>query len=136
MIQLYPPIFVNVEFSRSFVNEYPICATQKNIVVPYPTTDPWLFSGKLPSLLNESSVTFQQLNRHRDKLIFYFGGRHGECEVLRATLNALMSSNPLYAQPRGDKKRELGFLTAKFCPVPIGDSPSSKRMYDIMHVSC
>lgn len=31
--------------------------------------------------------------------------------------------------------REEGFKTAKYCPIPIGDSPSSKRMYDVMHVS-
>ena len=135
MIQLYPPIFINIEFSKSFIQEYPICSQQKNIVVPYPTTDPALFSGEFPSLLNESSSTFQQLNANRDKLIFYYGGRHGECEILRALLNQLMNNNPKWAMPRGDKKRELGFLSSKFCPVPIGDSPSSKRMYDIMHVS-
>jgi hypothetical protein len=36
MIQLNTPIFVNVEFSRAFVAEYPVCSTEKNIVMPYP----------------------------------------------------------------------------------------------------
>jgi hypothetical protein len=35
----------------------------------------------------------------------------------------------------GDKRREAGFQSAAFCPVPVGDSPSSKRMYDVMNVS-
>jgi hypothetical protein len=47
MIQLTPPVFLNVEFSRSFVKEYPVCATEKNVVMPYPTTDPDLINGKL-----------------------------------------------------------------------------------------
>jgi hypothetical protein len=47
MIHLQSPIFLGVEYSKSFVMEYPICTTQKNIVLPYPTTDPDFFSGKL-----------------------------------------------------------------------------------------
>jgi len=34
------------------------------------------------------------------------------------------------------KEREHGFRAATFCPIPIGDSPSSKRMYDVMHFGC
>ena len=47
MIQLSAPIFLNVEFSRSFVKEYPVCAREKNIVMPYPTTDPDVLRGHL-----------------------------------------------------------------------------------------
>lgn len=33
-------------------------------------------------------------------------------------------------------EREHGFLAAIFCPIPIGDSPSSKRMYDVINFGC
>jgi len=33
-------------------------------------------------------------------------------------------------------EREHGFLAATFCPIPIGDSPSSKRMYDVLNFGC
>ena len=33
-------------------------------------------------------------------------------------------------------EREHGFRVAKFCPIPIGDSPSSKRMYDVLNLGC
>jgi len=32
--------------------------------------------------------------------------------------------------------REHGFRASTFCPIPIGDSPSSKRMYDVLHFGC
>ena len=32
--------------------------------------------------------------------------------------------------------REKGFLSAIFCPIPVGDSPSSKRMYDSLNFGC
>ena len=62
------------------------------------------------------------------------GGYHGSCERVRASLNTLVQNNPQLALQRGDRKREAGFQSAFFCPVPIGDSPSSKRMYDVMNV--
>ena len=57
MIQLMPPIFLNVEFSKSFVEEYPVCAREKNIVMPYPSTDPNMLRGQtlLPSPFSSSS---------------------------------------------------------------------------------
>ena len=176
MIQLYPPIFVTVEFSRSFVTEYPVCATEKNIVVPYPTTDPDLLSGmffeknvdnsakksgqgKKPAnhrvmigdangvvpnqaATNKANHEFNK-ERHneigfrvRDKLLFYQGGMHGSCEDIRRALVAIMRDpRGRWAAQKGDRKREEGFLTARYCPIPIGDSPSSKRMDDVMHVS-
>lgn len=33
-------------------------------------------------------------------------------------------------------EREHGFRAATFCPIPVGDSPSSKRMYDVLHFGC
>ena len=47
MIQLNAPIFLNVEFSRSFVKEYPVCAAEKNVVMPYPSTDPEMLGGQM-----------------------------------------------------------------------------------------
>ena len=32
--------------------------------------------------------------------------------------------------------REHGFRAATFCPIPVGDSPSSKRMYDVLNFGC
>lgn len=63
MIHLTAPIYLNVEYSRSFVDEYPVCAKEKNIIMPYPTVDPDFYAGKL----------FQSKLK-RDKLIFYLGG--------------------------------------------------------------
>lgn len=123
MVQLFPPIFLNVEFSRSFINEYPVCASAKNIVMPYPSTDPDLISGRLFS------------NRPpRDKLVFYQGGNHGSCSFIRSALQEIIQ-NKKYALQRGPQKREFGFQSSVFCPIPVGDSPSSKRMYDVMNVS-
>ena len=53
---------------------------------------------------------------------------------IRDALTSL-SRNKQYAIQRGPKKREEGFQSAVFCPIPIGDSPSSKRMYDVINVS-
>eukprot|EP00601_Ochromonadales_sp_CCMP2298_P000711 CAMPEP_0173179202 /NCGR_PEP_ID=MMETSP1141-20130122/5978_1 /TAXON_ID=483371 /ORGANISM="non described non described, Strain CCMP2298" /LENGTH=410 /DNA_ID=CAMNT_0014101813 /DNA_START=217 /DNA_END=1446 /DNA_ORIENTATION=+ len=47
MLHLHAPIFLCLEYSRSFVEEYPVCAREKNIVVPYPTIDPELYTGVL-----------------------------------------------------------------------------------------
>ena len=109
MPQLHAPVFVNVEQSRSFAAEYPSCATRKNIVVPYPCTDPDLYSGRL----------FQAGYPHhkRDKLLFYHGGHHGECAHIRKIL-AEITENKRLAIQRGDKKRELGFQSAGTC-LPI-----------------
>ena len=126
MLQLNRPIFLNVEFSRSFVVEYPVCAFEKNIVVPYPTTDSDFYSGRL-FLPKYPDVK-------RDKLVFYQGGHHGSCEAVRSALVNIIKQKQL-ALYWGEKKREAGFQSAAFCPIPVGDSPSSKRMYDVMNVS-
>lgn len=57
MIQLNNPIFLNVEYSRSFTLEYPICAKDKNIVLPYPTTDPDILRGELLHTTVVSTIT-------------------------------------------------------------------------------
>jgi hypothetical protein len=67
MIHLNAPLFLNVEYSHSFIEEYPICATEKNIVMPYPTVDTDYYAGKL-FLPGYPDVK-------RDKLIFYLGGK-------------------------------------------------------------
>lgn len=126
MMQLNRPIFINVELSKSFIQEYPICAKKKIIVAPYPTTDPNVYST-INAKRNPSTL--------RDKLYFYHGGMHGSCIFVRQGLVGIMQHKQL-ATMRGDRKRELGFLTATFCPIPVGDSPSSKRMYDVMHYGC
>lgn len=71
----------------------------------------------------------------RNKLIYYQGGNHGSCVEIREALNILMRNKQIAAQA-GPKKREMGFRQATFCPIPVGDSPSSKRMYDVMNFGC
>lgn len=130
MSHLHRPIFMGVEYSIQFVKDYPICATKKNIVVPYPTTDPDLFNGKLLNVQIE-----------RKFLLYYAGGMHGDCiETRRAMMVLMRNSTKLNGViPRvrnGLAEREHGFLAATFCPIPIGDSPSSKRMYDVLNFGC
>lgn len=130
MSHLHRPIFLGVEYSVQFVKDYPICATKKNIVVPYPTTDPDLFNGKLLNVQTE-----------RKFLLYYAGGLHGDCiETRRAMMVLMRNSTKLNGViPRvrnGLAEREHGFLAATFCPIPIGDSPSSKRMYDVLNFGC
>lgn len=127
---LYTPIFLSVEYSLSFVKEYPICGTEKNIILPYPMTDPDFFNGKL----------YKQ-NISRTALLYYAGGIHGDCVLVRKAMKALMINSTSIPGVLPDVKsvqaeREHGFRAATFCPVPIGDSPSSKRMYDVMNFGC
>lgn len=122
MIQLYPPLFINVEYSRSFVQEYPVCSVQKNIIAPYPILDPDLYSAK-----------YFRKNVARKSLLFYQGGNHGSCVQVRMALMGI-NAQKTYVVSKRRNKREEGFLSATFCPIPIGDSPSSKRMYDVLNV--
>jgi hypothetical protein len=100
--------------------------------MPYPSTDPDLFSGKL----------FRQ-DIERTALLFYWGGLHGDCAAVRHAMKHIMINcsrvRGTQLIPRNEltrSARELGFRAAKFCPIPIGDSPSSKRMYDVMNYGC
>ena len=126
MIQLNSPIFLNVEFSASFTREYPVCATQKNLVMPYPCTDPDLYSGRLLS---------QPPELPRNRLLYYSGGHHGSCVFIREALTELVRNKRL-SPAFGGKRREQAYRSSIFCPIPIGDSPSSKRQYDVMHFGC
>ena len=132
MMHLHTPIFLNVEYSRSFISDYPTCATRKNIVMPYPTTDPQLFNGKLHS---------DPVDRH--SLLYYAGGMHGECVGIRRAIRQVMmngtrikSSHITPKYRSNQQEREHGMRSATFCPIPVGDSPSSKRMYDVLHFGC
>jgi hypothetical protein len=130
MSHLFPPIFVAVEYSLSFVKEYPICSNQKNIIVPYPSIDQEFYSGKLLS----GSVD-------RNALLYYAGGLHGDCIEIRRAMQKLIHNctripDALPHVPTNQAQREHGFRAAKYCPVPIGDSPSSKRMYDVINFGC
>ena len=128
MFQLYRPIFLNVEFSESFIKEYPICAGQKDIVLPYPTTDHEVFNGHLASVTADVK---------RDRFMFYQGGNHGSCTFIRTQLNNLTQRLEVgMKKVRGKYWRETNFRKSVFCPIPVGDSPSSKRMYDVMHLGC
>lgn len=155
MPQLHAPIFLNIEYSRSFVSEYPMCAQFKNIVMPYPSVDPAVISGHVkrnkkltaevsPGLeLELASNSSAEPGRYgKSLLLFYRGGNHGECMVIRQALTRLMVD--LVGKGKAGKggglstatKHKTGYLNSVFCPVPVGDSPSSKRMYDAMHVGC
>lgn len=132
MLHLLNPIFVAVEYSKSFIAEYPVCSRRKNILAPYPTVDPELFSRKWhpPAIAD-----------NRSSLFYYSGGLHGDCMEVREALQRLMKNSsriPGLVPPKspGIGARESGFLTSTFCPIPIGDSPSSKRMYDVMNFGC
>ena len=110
MPHLHTPIFLGVEYSVSFVNEYPICSSHKNIVMPYPTTDPDLFNGKLWA----DPI-------HRNSLLFYAGGLHGDCIEVRRAMRDLMKNSTKLKGVLPDVKavqteREHGFRAATFCP--------------------
>jgi hypothetical protein len=128
MIQNKAPIFLNVELSKQFIHEYPFCSRDKNLVMPYPTTDPDLLSGRYHTEIK---------GRARNRLLFYQGGNHGSCVHVRAQLNQIMRAlDKTSERHKGKSWRELHFGTTVFCPIPVGDSPSSKRMYDVMHLGC
>lgn len=132
MVHLHAPVFIALEYSKSFVLEYPICSTRKNIVVPYPTIDPDLYSHKWKPPSPRSN---------RSALLFYSGGLHGDCMEVRIALHALIKNSSriagvLPSTHMNMRTREEGFLHSVFCPVPVGDSPSSKRMYDVLNFGC
>ena len=132
MLHLHNPIFIAIEYSKSFIQEYPICSRSKNILVPYPTIDPELYSHKW---------AVPPITANRSALLFYSGGLHGDCVQVREALHRLVKNSTKIAgilPPGGMNmaQRESGFLSSTFCPVPIGDSPSSKRMYDVLNFGC
>ena len=157
MIQLSTPIFLSVEYSSEFIREYPFCSIRKNIVMPYPTTDPELFNGKLlkmplkssgqqflrqnSKIENENKSIIINYKERRQYLLYYAGGLHGDCIEVRKAMKQLMNNcsrlaNIIPPVRSNQEEREEGFLSSTFCPVPIGDSPSSKRMYDVLNFGC
>jgi hypothetical protein len=147
MIQLHTPIFIHLEYSKAFIKEYPICSSYKNILVPYPSIDPKIINGNIYSITNSNinnKINHYNMNNnisilsnhtllHREILMYYIGGNHGECMEVRKHLNHIMK----YTQIKIPMNhRQKGYLKSIFCPVPVGDSPSSKRMYDALVLGC
>ena len=126
MSHLATPIFLNIEYSLSFLLEYPICATRQNIVMPYPSIDHKLINKQTVRLIHPDPAD------RKKHLVFYRGGNHGECMAIRGALNEIMKQSDF----KPSIPRAKGYLSATFCPVPVGDSPSSKRMYDAMNLGC
>ena len=159
MSHLQPPIFLNIEYSKTFVAEYPMCSQYKNLVMPYPSLDPSIINGRVqkkhfhPQVgsavpVNNSEDTLSNSSNPPSRygkslLMFYRGGNHGECMVIRQALNRIIADLVGRGKGKGkdgkfssNMKHQTGYLNSVFCPVPVGDSPSSKRMYDAMHVGC
>jgi hypothetical protein len=117
MIQLTTPIFLSLEYSTTFVDEYPVCSVRKNIVMPYPTTyvtyiacslkfvltifllrylyrDPELFNGKLlelpQKLRGRAAAAAAEHKSGRQHLLYYAGGLHGDCIQVRQAMKQLM----------------------------------------------
>ena len=128
-------MFLGVEYSLSFIREYPICTRTKNIVMPYPNTDYQIYNGHINKV---------KLHIQRHYLLYYWGGIHGECvDIRKALRNIQNNATTIYTSynitpPVKLTKtvRENGFRASVFCPIPVGDSPSSKRMYDVMFYGC
>lgn len=135
-------MFLSLEYSVSFAKEYPVCI-QKNIILPYPTIDPDLYNGKMKSKVmgKKGQDGSDGSPEKRDYLIYYAGGMHGECVEVRQAIKHILNNatfltnvTPPVVSSMGD--REKGFMQARYCPIPVGDSPSSKRMYDVLHYGC
>jgi hypothetical protein len=91
-----------------------------------------LFGGKL--LQHAATV-------ERKYLLYYAGGLHGDCVEVRRAMKFIMQNhtalhNVIPPVRSNMAVRENGFMAATFCPIPIGDSPSSKRMYDVLNFGC
>lgn len=136
MMHLHRPIFLNVEYSASFVREYPICSRQKNLVMPYPNTDPGLWRRPVLPVMHghghgHGHGSQTEVSGRRSRLLFYQGGMHGSCTQVRKGLSAIMqgaAKEEKLISAIAPERRENAFESATFCAIPIGDSPSSKRM--------
>jgi hypothetical protein len=141
--QLHPPIAVSVEVSKTFVNMYPNCA-RKNILMPYPNIDGTLYNGALEVIVNEKLQKLHQHSstRNHQKLLsqYYSGGNHGTCRNLRLALSTDFECSPSGLFIKEHQEVEwtyiFGYKSAIFCPCPGGDSPSAKRMFDVLHSGC
>lgn len=158
--QLAPPIAVSVELSTTFVGMYPHCA-RKNILMPYPNTDGRWFNSQvdlavqnnnaiapdvLPAMLEAERNLSQPVDqqrllewRKRPKPLaqYYRAGAHGTCTTLRRALNTdLACTESGKWISRQKMNYSFGYRQATFCPCPGGDSPSAKRMFDVLHGGC
>lgn len=93
--------------------------------MPYPSIDPQVYNQQLAP----------KHDNIRNELIFYRGGNHGECLSIRHALTKLMKITS-QDNKLSQLKYSVGYQKALFCPIPVGDSPSSKRMYDSMNMGC
>lgn len=91
--------------------------------MPYPSVDPNVYNHHLGP----------KEGQQRSELLFYRGGNHGECMSIRRALADIMKAMTPHSI---GLRHALGYQNALYCPVPVGDSPSSKRMYDAMNMGC
>ena len=152
--QLTASIVISVELSRTFVETYPRCSRQKNLVVPYPNVDGRWYNGvwdeqarlvrhhQRADDTNEQSSSLNN-DRHRPFSVYYAAGNHGECRGLRRALHTnhqCENHHPFESQEwhfhRTIGSFPVGMRRATFCPCPGGDSPSAKRMYDAVLAGC
>jgi hypothetical protein len=85
MIHLHTPIFLGLEYTVGFIREYPVCSARKNIVMPYPTTDPDLYNGKLGD--------HRKSHLGRSFLFYYTGGVHGDCVEIRRAMKQIVTNS-------------------------------------------
>jgi Exostosin family len=157
--QLWAPIVISVEVSKTFVDTYPKC-TRKNILVPYPNIDGRWYNGEwdrraadlLPQQAPQRQPTvISNGNNKRPLWLYYNAGNHGECRTLRQALEKDYvceqqeqqrdsKKNALIMQELSSRDRNesfpIGMRLATFCPCPGGDSPSAKRMFDAVLAGC
>ena len=106
------------------------------MVVPYPNTAaPW-FTGEYAT----KAETYRKAKRGGQKfLAFYQGGNHGECVILRKQISRELEEDEESVVARhgfSGEETKLMMHSARFCPCPVGDSPSAKRMYDVVLAGC
>ena len=161
--QLWAPIVISVELSKTFVETYPSCS-QKNIVVPYPNIDGRWYNGRWDEQTmkykrtyqreRQSTIDSQNKNQQLDQLtgevigkdsrpfsVYYAAGNHGECLSLRTSLRTNhQCGNPSVIKWLALNSENISFPVGMrmvtFCPCPAGDSPSAKRMYDAVLAGC
>jgi len=150
--QTKPPIVISVELSKTFVQQYGPCAT-KNILVPYPNVDGQWYNGKYQKQalekLREANIaqastspaaTTAERNLAdigRPLAQFYSGGNHGTCTALRRAMQEDYKCSPSHKLLKTiGTNYPIAMRTATFCPCPGGDSPSAKRMYDVVLAGC
>jgi Exostosin family len=116
-------------------------------LLPDPNTDGTWFNGAYDrqtlELLNSSSsggpataapVSVQ--HGRRPGTVYYRAGNRGFCRDLRRSLQQdYESCSHSFRNWHRNVTRSYryGMRISTFCPAPVGDSPSAKRMYDCLH---